>query len=125
MHENNEINQINYIYNKTEQTISLLHDCLVIEKNKDYIDIYVNGNKIDFSTKYTSNEIGELSVKFIFHKLLTSTSFMFYKCISLESIDLTSFNTTNVKNMYFMFYECSSLNKKNIKINNLEKKITK
>ena len=109
MHENNEINQINCIYNKTEQTISLLHNCLVIEKNKDYIDIYVNGNKIDFSTKYTSNEIGELNVKFIFHKLLTSTSFMFYKCISLESIDLTSFNTTNVTKMSLMFSGCSSL----------------
>ena len=34
---------------------------------------------------------------------------MFYNCSSLISIDLSSFNTSNVKNMGGMFYKCSSL----------------
>ena len=34
---------------------------------------------------------------------------MFYNCSSLESIDLSSFNTTNVKDMRCLFSDCSSL----------------
>ena len=59
--------------------------------------------------KYKSNERGEIKVKFIFNKLLTSTAYMFSDCSSLQSIDLSSFNTTNVKNMSSMFLGCSSL----------------
>ena len=50
---------------------------------------------------------------------------MFFGCTSLESIDLSSFNTNNVTYMYNMFYECSSLKKENVKINKNEKKIIK
>ena len=92
--------------------------------------------------------MGEIKVKFIFNKLLTSThrmfegcsslqsidlssfnttnvkdmSYMFYKCSSLQSINLSSFNTTNVKEMWRMFYGCSSLKKENVKISNYGKK---
>ena len=34
---------------------------------------------------------------------------MFYKCSSLTSLDLSSFETKNVKSMQFMFNSCSSL----------------
>ena len=37
-------------------------------------------------------------------------SYMFYDCSSLNSIDLSEFNTNNVTNMSFMFFHCSSLN---------------
>ena len=64
-----------------------------------------------------------LKRKFIFNKLLTSTNSMFCECSSLKSIDLSSFNTTNVKDMKYMFYDCSSLKKENVKISNYGKKI--
>jgi surface protein len=48
---------------------------------------------------------------------------MFNGCSSLISIDLSSFNTTNVNNMGYMFYGCSSLKKENVKINKSESKI--
>ena len=48
---------------------------------------------------------------------------MFFYCSSLQSIDLSSFNTTNVKSMSWMFEGCSSLKKKNVKIGNYGKKI--
>ena len=122
-------NEINCVYFKKEETISLLYDYKEdttywsdelkkihneAKNNLKYIDIYINEKKTEFKTKYTSNERGEIRVKFIFHKLLTNTAFMFYKCSSLESIDLSSFNTTNVTNMNSMFYECFSLRKKQI-----------
>ena len=48
---------------------------------------------------------------------------MFNGCSSLKSIDLSSFNTTNVENMSSMFFGCSSLKRENIKINNKDDKL--
>ncbi len=50
-------------------------------------------------------------------------SYMFYNCSSLQSIDLSSFNTTNVKYMGGMLWGCSSLKKRNIKIGEYGKNI--
>ena len=129
----NEINEIICIYNKKEETINLLHDFNKDEEHfydeeekkiynlsKNYmknfykkdIDIYINDKKIKFNTKYTSNKRGEIKVKFIFHLFLTNTAYMFYNCYSLESIDLSSFNTTKDKNMWSIFSDCSSLKRK-------------
>ena len=36
-------------------------------------------------------------------------SYMFYGCKSLINIDLSNFNTKNVRNMSYMFYGCNSL----------------
>ena len=41
---------------------------------------------------------------------------LFSLCSSLESLDISSFNTTNVNNMWCMFNGCSSLKKENVKI---------
>ena len=118
-------NEIICIYNKKEDEISLLYDYEKLENwsgeykkyfiegknemNGDNIEIYINDRKIVFDYKYKSNEKGEIKVKFKFNKLLTSTFCMFRGCSSLESIDLSSFNTINVNNMYCMFFGCSSL----------------
>ena len=48
---------------------------------------------------------------------------MFFGCSSLRSIDLSLFNTTNVKDMNGIFFGCSSLEKKNVKIGRYGKKI--
>ena len=48
---------------------------------------------------------------------------MLLGCSSLQSIDLSSFNTTNVNNMSLMFDGCSSLKKRNVKIGKYGKKI--
>ena len=44
-------------------------------------------------------------------------------CSSLQSIDLSSFNTTNVEDMSMMFFGCDSLKKRNVKIGKYGKKI--
>ena len=75
--------------------------------NEKNIEIYINNKKIKFNYKYKSNERGEIKVKFIFNKLLTSTSHMFDGCSSLKSIDLSSFNSIKVKDMLCMFYRCT------------------
>ena len=40
---------------------------------------------------------------------VTSMQLMFYGCISLKSLDLNNFDTSNLKTTYQMFYSCSSL----------------
>ena len=42
---------------------------------------------------------------------------MFYGCTSLQSLDLSSFDTTNVKFMNYIFLQCNSLDKEKVKIN--------
>ena len=76
---------------------------------ENYMDIYIDNKKIQFDYKYKIKDTKEIKVKFIFKKILTNTMYMFYECSSLKSIDLSSFNTTNVNNMESMFYKCSSL----------------
>ena len=120
-------NEIICIYNKQDDEIKLLNaynnkflsnDESYIEAknniNGNNIDIYINDKKIEFNYKYKSKERGDIKVKFIFNKLLTSTYEMFYKCSSLKSADLSSFNTTNVNNMSAMFNMCSSLESINL-----------
>ena len=125
----NEIKCI-YIPKKNEDEINLLHDYNLDVKNwsenykneylevkyinkkifKENIEIYVNDKKIKFDFKYKIKDSKEIKVIFKFKKLLlTNTSFMFYNCSSLESIDLSSFNTINIKSMSYMFSLCSSL----------------
>ena len=48
---------------------------------------------------------------------------MFLGCSILQSIDLSSFNTTNVEDMSDMFWGCSSLKKENVRISSYGKKI--
>ena len=40
--------------------------------------------------------------------------YMFYRCSSLTSLDLSNFNTSNVEFMHFMFYGCTGLTSLNL-----------
>ena len=123
----NNKNEIICYYNKQEDEINLLHDynkdtrdwndegkkSYIEGKNNingKFIDIYINDKKIEFIYKYKSNERGLIKVKFIFNELLNSTYYMFFECYSLNSIDLSSFNSSNVKDFGGMFGKCTSLN---------------
>ena len=39
---------------------------------------------------------------------------MFYRCLSLKELNLSNFNTDNVKNMTHIFFGCESLNALNL-----------
>jgi len=74
----------------------------------------LNDKKIDFCYKYTFITEGKYKLKIIFKKLLKNTSYMFYNCTSLTSLNLSNFDTDNVKDMTGMFYKCSSLSSLNL-----------
>ena len=48
---------------------------------------------------------------------------MFLRRSSLQSIDISSFNTTNVKDMSNMLFYCPSLEKENVKVGSYGTKI--
>ena len=54
---------------------------------------------------------------------VNNMSYMFSYCRSLISLDLSSFNTTNVNDMKHMFKECESLKKENVKVSEKGEKI--
>ena len=132
----NEIDSINNeilcIYNKQDYKISLLHDYSKIDYlfpeyqkfyldgkkyiNENNIDIYINDKKIKFTYNYKSDKMGKIQVKFKFNKLISKINHIFWGCTSLESIDLTSFNASNIDNMSCMFYECTSLKSINLSL---------
>ena len=131
----NEINCI-YIPDKDKKEIYLIHDysCDTSKWNHEYnkesyleakkinkklfeenIELYINDNKIKFNFKYKFTDSKEIKVKFVFKKILTNMSYMFYECSSLKSIDLSSFNSSQVNDMKGMFNNCSSLKSLNLK----------
>ena len=79
-----------------------------IELYPEFIEVYVNDKKIPFSFDYKINNEKEIKVKF---KIKCETqliyAYMFGDCYSLKSIDLSSFDTSNVTTMDGMFYGCS------------------
>ena len=72
------------------------------------INIYIDSQPINFIYKYKSNN-NRIHVKFIFKQLLNDLSFLFFGCKNLESIDLTSYDTSNITNMFNMFTDCENL----------------
>ena len=78
------------------------------------VDIYINDQKIDFDYYYTFPKKGKYKIKYIFQDLLESTCFLFQDCNKLISIDLSNFNTENVKDMNHMFFGCYSLKEINL-----------
>jgi len=72
-------------------------------------EIYINNEKISFNYYYKFPESGQYIIKYKFNKLLNSTFCLFYDCSSFESLDLSNFNTNNIKNMAYMFGRCINL----------------
>ena len=125
----NEITCV-YIVDKKENGINLLHDYNkniseweddfknlyeeAGDKNKkifeNNLELYINSKKIKkFKYIYKKKEFEEINVKFKFKEKMENTSFMFYQCQYLKSIELHSFNSCNINNMSHMFSYCFSL----------------
>ena len=75
----------------------------------DHCELYINNKKIDFCFKYKFPEEGNYTIKVVFEQPLSNTSFLFYNCKNLISIDLSNFNTSYVEDMKWMFANCTNL----------------
>ena len=87
------------------------------ELNEANIELYINNIHINFNKYFEPTEEGEYEIKIIFKNQIKDCSYMFNKCNNIKSIDLSSFDSSNVINMSYMFSECNNLNE--IILNNL------
>ena len=104
----NDLNQKIRILNHNSQIIE-------VEDLKKICEIYINDTKIDFSLEYQFNHIGIYTIKYNFIKKLYNTSNLFFDCTSIISIDLSNFDSSELKSMEWMFANCKSLNTINFK----------
>ena len=65
--------------------------------------MYINGEEDKFEKYFIPKEEGEYDILLKFKILMKDCSFMFFACSNLTNIDLSSFNTKNVTNMYKCF----------------------
>ena len=97
-------------YKENEEIKALLKD--------GNIEINLSGNEMDECKKFFKPEKeGEYIIKINFHKKMEDCSYMFSGCENIISIDLSSFDSSNVTNMKYMFGNCYNLEE--IKLDNL------
>ena len=75
--------------------------------------MYIDNVEITPSRSYSLTD-NEHIVKYIMKDNLNNCSNMFMGCQSLTSLDLSSFNTSNVTDMSSMFQHCNSLTSLNL-----------
>jgi len=96
-------NEINLIYFSEEEEVKDIFGVKFVYKNKDNIELKINGIKNCLIDKYKLKK-GDNIITLILKKDLTDLSYMFTKCYSLKNIEELKFlNTSNVKDFSYMF----------------------
>ena len=98
------------------------HDFLK-ELNEQNVEIYINDIKYKFQKYFKPEKKGIYNILLKFYRPMTNCNFMFSYCKNLTTIDLSSFDTTNLTNMGYMFSGCSSLTTINLPSFNTKKVI--
>ena len=122
--EKKDINKNIYFLDNTdffdeEKKLNHFHDNLP-ELNKSNVDLFINNEKYEFKKYFIPKTEGVYTIKLQINIYIKNCSYMFYECINLINIDLSSFDTKNVNNMYSMFSYCYLL--KNINLDSFETK---
>ena len=72
-------------------------------------EIYINNvEKKNVQSQYYLEEENN-TMKLLWNQKITTCSVMFFECSTIEEIDLSQFDSTDVTQMFGMFYGCSSL----------------
>ena len=102
-------NEINLVYSVKNKGIVNIFGKQCVEKNKDNVELIINGKKTELMDKCKLNK-GENNIIMILKKNNVDLSYLFYGCKSLKNIDdLKNLDIKNVKSLSHMFYDCSSL----------------
>ena len=104
-------NNISYQYENYNKEIK--------ELNEEKVELYINGEDKtkNFNKYFIPDEEGEYEIKIIFKNKLKDCRYMFRNCMNIKSVDLSSFDSSDVTNMNYMFGKCIYL--EDIKLNNL------
>ena len=130
-HKRPNIDEVYNYLNKNEIILDIEIDIFDINKKIYFIDNTPNHTEIkeinELNTKlYINNRIkkykkffipkkeGIYTIKLMFNFLMEDCSYMFFNVKQLISVDLSSFNTTNIINMGYMFSGCNNLKSINL-----------
>ena len=117
----NEFKDIYFLDNKPnmESKTNLYKENEEIKKLTDNdVELYINEEKQQqFSKYFKPDKEADYNIKIIFKNKIKDCSFMFSGCDNIKKIDLSSFDSSEVTNMYYMFGKCHYL--KEIKLDNL------
>ena len=103
-----------------EETIYYLNSAIEppswLEKKNDITTVVFDPSFANVRPTSANSWFGEMihltnidGLEYLHTDFMTTTTFMFYRCSSLRSLDLSHFNTANVTNMQSMFDLCSEL----------------
>ena len=91
----------------------------LVESNNE-CELYINGNKNKFNKYFKPRKEGIYIIEIYFNNKMKDCSFMFSGCKNIISVDLSSFNLSNVTSMYYMFGLCTHLKEINLSKINVE-----
>ena len=111
----NEINmKVEIKKEDINKKINFLSDSKATNINISNTELYINNIKKEFNIFFIPSKEGIYNIRLKFHFLIEDCSGFFYNCQNLKYIDLSSFDTRNVKNMGSMFYRCWNLENINL-----------
>ena len=79
------------------------------ELNEYNTKIFINDIEYKYKKYFKPEKEGIYSIKIELNINIKDCSYMFYKCLNIKTIDLSSFNSKNVINMSGMFSLCHNL----------------
>ena len=84
------------------------------ELKENQVELFINDNKKENFNKYfIPDKEGEYKIKIIFKNKMTDCRYMFRNCDNIKSVDLSSFDSSEVNNMNYMFGKCHYLEEVN------------
>ena len=84
------------------------HDNLK-ELNELNTELFINNKNYKYAKYFKTNKVGTYEINIRFNIKIRDCSYMFYGCSNITSINLSSFDTSNVINMNNMFEKCYNL----------------
>ena len=112
----NDVNKSIYFLDNTDgqyyingnKTIIHHHDNLK-ELNESNVELFINNIKQKYTKYFKPLNEGIYKIRLQIYVNIKDISFMFFNCPNIESIDLSTFDTSNITNMNYLFSECSEL----------------
>ena len=102
---NKPIQLLNYLDNEKKHLCGKEN----LKEIKDNCELYLNGEKIDFTFTYKFQKEGKNKLKIVCKKPLSNIGHMFYDCTHTNFIDLSHFNSSNLVELNGLFYNCTLL----------------
>ena len=79
------------------------------ELNRENTQLFINEIELEYKKYFIPSEMGIYTIRLNFNIFMKDCSYMFFDCESITSIDLSSFNTSEVVDMAYMFSGCLNL----------------